>query len=221
MQIGGDLDVTGQVAEDHVKGRGDGHRADGQTVQAVGEVHGVGAAHDDKDGEGNEEPAQIRLHRLEEGHRQGGAVGRAEIEPQRRHQGHQGLPHQLTPAAEALIMLLDDLEIIVIKTDEAEAEGHQDQHPDVGIVQFRPEEGGGQGGEDDHQAAHGGGAVFGEMGLGAFLPDGLADLHGLELPDEPGAHRQGDDQGGEHGENGPEGDIPEDIKAAEDRLQWI
>ena len=63
-------------------------------------------------------------------------------------------------------MLLDDLEIIVIKTDEAEAEGDQDQHPDVGIVQFRPEEGGGQGGEDDHQAAHGGGAVFGKWDLG-------------------------------------------------------
>ena len=57
--------------------------------------------------------------------------------------------------------------------------------------------------------------------LGAFLPDGLADLQGLESSDEPGAHRQGDDQGGEDGENAPEGDVPEDIEAAEDRLQWI
>ena len=118
-------------------------------------------------------------------------------------------------------MLLDDLEVIVQKADEAEADGDQDQHPDEGVVQLRPEQGGGQGGEDDHQAAHGGGAVLGEMRLGPVFPDILADLQGLEFSDEPGAHHHGNNQGGEDGEDGPEGDVPEDIEAAEHRLQWI
>ena len=60
--------------------------------------------------------------------------------------------------------------------------------------------------------------VLAEMGLGAVFPDILADLHGLELADEPGAHHHGDDQGGEDGEDGPEGDVPEDIEAPEDRF---
>ncbi len=41
-------------------------------------------------------------------------------------------------------MLFDDLEVIVIETDEAETQSYHHQHPDVGIVQFRPEEGGGR-----------------------------------------------------------------------------
>jgi len=45
----------------------------------------------------------------------------------------------------------------------AEAQEHQNQEPDVGIGQFGPQQGGRQRGEDDHQAAHGGGARLGEM----------------------------------------------------------
>jgi len=67
LQISGNLDVAGQVAEDHVEGGGDGHRADGQAVQAVGEVDGVGAPHDDKDRKRDEEEAQLRLELFEKG----------------------------------------------------------------------------------------------------------------------------------------------------------
>ena len=60
--------------------------------------------------------------------------------------------------------------------------------------------------------------VLAVVGLGAVFPDVLADLHGPELADEPGPHHQGDDQGREDGEDGPEGDVPEDIEPAEDRF---
>ena len=158
---------------------------------------------------------------FKEGNGQGGVERRVDIERDRRQQGQHCLGHQFSAAGQAPIVLLDDLEIVVIEADEAEAQGYHDHHPDVGIVEFRPEEGGNQGGEDDHQAAHGGGAVLGKVGLGAVFPDILADLQLPQLVNEPGAHHHGDDQGGENGEDGPEGDVAEDIEAAKHRLQWI
>ena len=178
----------------------------------------VGAAYDDKDGERNEKYPQIRLKLLEKRERQSGIEARIDIEPDSRHQGHQGLAHQFGPAAQPLIMLFDDLEIVVPKTDDAKPQGHQDQEPDIGIVQFGPEQGGRQGGENDHQPPHGGGAVFGVMRLGALFPDRLADLQLLELADEPGPHQHGNNQGRQNGKDGPEGYVPEDIEPAENRF---
>ena len=155
---------------------------------------------------------------LEKGDRQGGVEPWIDIEPDGRRQGHQGLGHQLGPAAQPLVALLDNLEIVVEEADEAEAQGHQDQEPDKGVVQLGPQDGGGQNGENDHQPPHGGGAGLGLVGLGAVFPDILADLHGPELADEPAPHHHGDDQGREDGEDGPEGDVPEDIEPAEDRF---
>ena len=155
---------------------------------------------------------------LEKGDGQGGVESRVGVEPDGRHQGHQGLGHQLGPAAEPLVVLFDDLEVVVEETDEAEAQGYQDQKPDIGVVQLGPQDGGGQGGENDHQPPHGGGAGLGLVGLGAVFPDVLADLHGPELADEPAPHHHGDDQGGEDGEDGPEGDVAEDVEPPEDRF---
>ena len=171
-----------------------------------------------KTAKGDEKESQVRLDFLEKRDGQGGVESRIDVEPDGRHQGHQGLGHQLGPAAEPLVVLFDDLEVVVEETDEAEAQGYQDQKPDKGVVQLGPQDGGGQGGENDHQPPHGGGAGLGKVGLGAVFPDILADLHGPELADEPAPHHHGDDQGREDGEDGPEGDVPEDIEPPEDRF---
>jgi hypothetical protein len=57
------------------------------------------------------------------------------------------------------------------------------------------------------------------MGLGAVIPDILADLQFLELLDAPRADNEGNHQRGERRENRPEGDVPEDIEPSEDRFQ--
>ena len=60
--------------------------------------------------------------------------------------------------------------------------------------------------------------VLARWDCGAVFPDVLADLHGPELADEPAAHHHGDDQSREDGEDGPEGDVAEDIEPPEDRF---
>ena len=51
LQVGGELDVAGGVGEDAER-RGDHHRRhDGETVEAVGEIHGVAGADDDEVGD--------------------------------------------------------------------------------------------------------------------------------------------------------------------------
>ena len=50
------------------------------------------------------------------------------------------------------------------------------------------------------------------MGVGAILPDRLADLEGLEFFDQPGADNKTDYEGGNCSIDCPERDIPKDIK---------
>jgi hypothetical protein len=55
----------------------DHHRHDGQTVEAVGEIHRIAGADDHEGAERNEEPAEIEQQILEERERQRGRERRS------------------------------------------------------------------------------------------------------------------------------------------------
>ena len=75
LEIIGDDLVPAQVHDYGVCRRGDADQPDGQTVQAVGQVDGVGRADDDDHDKRNVEPAQVDEQLLHERHGQMGAVG--------------------------------------------------------------------------------------------------------------------------------------------------
>ena len=60
LEVGGDLDVAGEVGEQQVGHETGDRRADGEAVQTVGEVDGVGGAHDDERRQEDIPPAQVR-----------------------------------------------------------------------------------------------------------------------------------------------------------------
>jgi hypothetical protein len=66
LQIFGEDRVTDEIGDDAERRRRDHDRHDGQTVEAVGEVHRIAAADDDERREGNEEPAEIDDQILDE-----------------------------------------------------------------------------------------------------------------------------------------------------------
>ncbi|KIT96851.1 hypothetical protein QT23_00060, partial [Staphylococcus aureus] len=70
--------VAGQIGDQHERHAGDHHRHGGEAVEPVGEVHCIAERHDHEGGEGDVEPADVRMDPAEEGHIELGAVLRAD-----------------------------------------------------------------------------------------------------------------------------------------------
>ena len=100
----------------------------------------------------------------------------------------------LAPAADAEVLVLGDLGVVVQETNSAVSHQGEDGDPDVGIAQVRPEERGDDDGNNDEDAAHGGRACFFLMGFRPFLTDVLSDLELAELMDQPGSEGNAEEQ---------------------------
>ena len=140
LQVLGKLRVAAGVGEDGEGAGGDHHEADGQAVEAVGEVDGVGGedhhqGHEDAEGRDAEHVGprvghQVRhqqrwFETLEERDVHGGieiAPGAHEEQGGGEAEAHDELVEQLALAAEAEIALLGDLGVVIQKADPAEGE---------------------------------------------------------------------------------------------------
>ena len=129
----------------------------------------------------------------------------------------QPLPEQLGARGEAEVAPLDDLDVVVGKTDGAEGQRGKDGDPDEGIGGIGPEHRGQQNGDDDEHAAHGGRAGFFLVRLRAVFADVLADLEFAQLLDDVGPDEQRDQQRGEGGEGGAKREIAEDPERVKER----
>ena len=118
--------------------------------------------------------------------------------------GGEPLPEELGARGEAEVAPLDDLGVVVGKTDGAEGERGADGDPDEGVGGVGPEHGGQQDGDDDEHAAHGGRAGFFLVRLGPVFADVLADLEFAQLLDDVGPDEQRDQQRGERRKDGAE-----------------
>src|SRR5512136_2552612 len=180
LRHAGDVEVAGPVgvARDVGQGR-QGRRADqgqpdGQAVQAVGQVDGVGRADQDEDDPGHVEPAEERDELLEEREAQGQAelvLGGEPDEDQADERRQPELQSDLLAGAEAEGLFPPDLEHVVDEADEAEEDHRQDGDPDIEVGEIAPEQRRDERAEDDDEAAHRGRPLLGVMGLGAVGPD--------------------------------------------------
>ncbi len=214
-QVLGVAGVAGDVGE-HRQGRrhhDGGH--DGQAVQAVGEVHRVGGADDDEVGQGDEaDHAQGIGEGLEEGNdhfglgRAGG--GKPQIDGGR--QTEDGLPEELPAGSQAVGVPVHHLLPVVVPAHGAEAQGHHQHHPDVAVGKVAPEQGRDADGDENEDAAHGGGAGLHQMGLGAVGAHRLADLLRRQPADNAGTGDKGDEQGGHGGQHHAQGDVVENVE---------
>ena len=176
LEVVGEHRVAGEIG-DHRKARGrDHHGHDGEAVETVGEIHRIAGADDDEGAEHDEEPSEMQHGVLQERDRQRGGRGIA-VQPHQRVAGHQRdrrLDQQAQLAAEAGRRLLRHLEVVVIEADEAETERHRQHDPDIGIERVGPQHRADREAGQDHQPAHGGRALLGEMRLRTIGPDRLA-----------------------------------------------
>ena len=70
LQIVGEPLIADQIGDQDEGRGGDHHRHDGEAIETVGEVHGIGGAGDDEAADHDEEQAQRDQRRLDEGNGQ-------------------------------------------------------------------------------------------------------------------------------------------------------
>ncbi len=177
FEVVGKDDVAADVGEHGERAGGDDGAADGQAVETVGEVNGVGGAHEHEDyecdeGHKDEEfqvrngtwpqvPQQVGTPALDERH---GQLRGEHFELRQDNEGDgdgcagDSLPEELGAGGKAEAAAVDDLDVVVSKADCAEGEGGEHGEPHKGIGGVGPEYRGQQDGDDDEYAAHGGGA---------------------------------------------------------------
>src|ERR1017187_5021513 len=237
LQVLGELRVASGIGEDGEGAGGDHHETDGEPIESVGEVDGVGAEdhhqrHEDAEGGDAKDVGPRVGHQLRHQHRWFEALEErdvhrgAEIAPgAHEEQGggeteaHDELVDQLALAADSEIAPIGVFGVVVQKTDPAEGEQGEDGNPHVGVAQVGPEQRGDNDGDDDEDAAHGGGAGFLLVRFGAFLPDELADLELAKLVDEPWTQRDAQEERGERGEGGARSSVSEDAERADALVQ--
>ncbi len=139
-QVVGDDGVPGGVGEQQEGARRDHDRADGEPVEAVGEVHGVAGADDDEGGDRDVEPAQVRREVLEEGHRELGVEARVGVDGERHRERQQRLPEELHARRDAGGVSLGDLAVVVDEAEQAVAHGDAEHGPHEAVVEVRPEQ---------------------------------------------------------------------------------
>src|SRR5581483_7368127 len=158
---------------------------------------------------------QVRAKLLDERHHQ---VGGVLVD---RRQGHQGDTHdsgygelqqKLHAGSQSQVSLVDDLEIVIGEPDSAKADGREYDQPDEMVGKVCPEQGGNDDRDGNQYAAHGWGAGFFLVGLGALFTDVLADLKFPKLADNGRPNNEGHKHGREAGKGGTEGYIAEDTK---------
>ena len=133
--------------------------------------------------------------------------------------GGDALPQELGAGREAEAAALDDLDVVVGKTDGAEGERGKDSNPDEGIGRIGPEDCGEQDGDADEDAAHGGGAGFFEVRLRAVFANELADLELAQFLNDVGADEKRDHERRERGKGGAEGEVAEDPEGVKERKE--
>ena len=240
--LGGHEEMPGQISE-HCIAQGDGDRAaGGEAVEAVGEVHSVGAADDDQHEEGNDEDAQIDDRHLEKrkadladadlpvaeaesagvvgdlrcGGVEAGDLGLV-IDEAGGDERDDELPEKLGAARYAGGVLLLYLRVVIHETEEAAGAHGARADGDEGVEDAGADEGGDQDACNDEDSAHRRGAEFAAVEFGEFVdflcrPYRLADLEGDEFPDDAGADEDGDPEGEEACGGGAEGDVLEEVE---------
>src|SRR5690606_13334703 len=99
--------------------------------------------------------------------------------------------------------------------DRAQPYAGQQHQQEVDVAQARKEQRGHQGGRDDDEPAHGGGALFFHLAFQPKVAYGLPHLHALEQPHDALAEPQRDHQREDQGHAGAEADVVEHTASRE------
>ena len=169
--------------------------AGSQAVHPVGEVHRIDGAHHDKGGEHHiHDPGDPHDLDVQKGNVQVG--GEVAVPPQQYGEGdgRRQLKQELLGGGQPLVGVVAELLQVIHKADGPKHQGEQEHHQMVvqSVLQVLPPGGehGGPDAQNEHQTAHGGGTLLGEVPGGAVLPDLLAGLQLVQFRNEKFADEQ-------------------------------
>ena len=122
------------------------------------------------------------------------------------------LNRKLVSSPDANAFLIHHLLMVIQKTEYSECQGGQENNPDIGIGQVGPEKSGDENPTEDKASSHGGGSILCHVSGGNVLSHHLLNLISPQLFDQPGTDDKTDEKSSQNRIDGPESDIPEDIK---------
>src|SRR4030095_3842560 len=145
------------------KRHGDG-ATDRQPIEPVGEIDGIRGTNNHEEKKYEREPAHVRNGwRLNERH-----VESARLHFQQRtgeknscdNKCESNLKNQFDPAADAVGLLLRDLEVIISETESTEINHAKQEQPNETVIEASPAKTGHNAGADNQHATHGGRSLF-------------------------------------------------------------
>ena len=150
-------------------------------------------------------------------HEMGGVNALAPYEEQRDCNGAAGddLQTHLLRRGKAEIPPLDDLDVVIGKTNCTEGQRGTHYQPDKGIGKVAPQQRRNKDGDTDEHPTHGWGAGLLLVVLGTVLANELADLKLAQLLNHERPDQQGDEHRGETGKSSAKRQIPEDAEGSE------
>src|SRR5450631_414616 len=225
FEVGCKSGVATEVGENRKRSGSDHGTADGEPVQSVRKIHGVARSDNHKHNEGHERQEgqrpelgmnrpslnhQVRVELLEEGNDQRGGVFSAVLQDDHRNRNQNAGPDlkaQLGACGKAEIAAMNDLEVVVGKTNRTKRQRGKDRNPDEWIAQVCPQQCRHQNGDGDQQPTHRRRARFFLMSLRTFFADVLPDLEIAQTTNHDGPNDEPGEERGKAGEGGPESQV--------------
>src|SRR5690606_17066210 len=190
--------IADEINDETKRSRGNHHRHNGEPVEPIREIDGIGGADNHQRAEQEEEPSKLDKQRLEERHGKRCLQRLTRHEHQRPHgnKGDDELKKKLHTARHTLRRNLRDFEIVIRKAHRAEAERHEENDPDIRIFEIRPKQDGRHEPHQNKEATHGGRTLLlDHMRLRAVFTNRLATpLLCLQQRDKPRPEEKADEK---------------------------
>src|SRR5712692_2488258 len=239
LKIGSPAIVATHVGQNRQCPGGDYRASDRQAVEPVREIHGIGGAgnhHRDENQKRHKSQRpemrrmqqrvdhQVRMHTLQKRDHQfrGVCAARGKRQQPNAYNGaDKDLRQKLPLAAEAKILLLRDLGVVVHESDGRERQKGEQGQQHKTVSKVSPQQCRHHRRQHDQHAAHRRCAGLFLVVLRAFFANVLADLQFAQLADQPRPENKRQKHRGETGVHRANGDVPEYIKWAEIFLQDV
>ena len=147
--------VSSQITKKHECTTRHEDRADGEAIQPIRQIDGIGCGQDDKHNKGNIEPSEVRCDTLKKGEMD------SRVKFEHRHQngadddGCQHLEHEFVASFEPSPFATPQFEYVIRDPDDAKKQGGRERQPDKAIGQIRPQKGGDNQCCQDEDPTHG------------------------------------------------------------------
>ena len=129
------------------------------------------------------------------------------------------LQTQLRARSQAQIAMMDNLQVIVGKSNCSEGQSGNNGNPNVQVLEVRPEHGGHNNRNHDEHSPHSGSASFLLMRCRTLFPNVLPDLELTKLADDSRTHNQSHEQCGQTCKSSTKGDVAENAKRRKECVQ--